>query len=794
MAVPQHALERAQQLRVEIEQHNYRYYVLDNPSIPDAEFDKLFRELETLEKTYPELLSPDSPTQRVGGTPLPQFAPVRHAVPMLSIKTETDTESSGAYNFDARVRRLLQLDESGPAVEYLAELKFDGLAINLRYEHGILVQAATRGDGETGEDVTNNVRTIHCIPLRLQGENLAVLEVRGEVFMKRADFERYNARQRQLGKSTLVNPRNAAAGSIRQLDPKVAAERPLSFFAYGLGDTRGWELPDTHADVLNALERFGMPVCKDRLVTRGADGLIEFHANVLRMRDSLPFDIDGVVYKVNSLALQQKLGFVSREPRWAVAHKFPAQEEMTQVLDIEVQVGRTGALTPVARLKPVFVGGVMVSNATLHNEDEIRRKDVHIGDTVIVRRAGDVIPEVVDVVLENRSPNVRAFVMPSTCPVCGSKVIKVTKEKKLKTKINVMEESAYRCIGGLACQAQRKEAILHFASRKAMDIEGLGEKLVDQLTDKNLVITPADIYTLKIEQLVNLERMGELSARNLIAAIKRSKHTSLQRFIFALGIPEVGESTAKDLANNFGSLEKIMNAYPEILQYVPDVGKTVASAIHEFFIDEHNKKVIKSLTDEEHGITLDEKNEVDKRLASKVSLASFLEKIEIPGVGKGGAQKIAEHYKSLEDIVLSSETELGIILSNRVAAQIAEYFKDSDKRRYVLSLEEQLVKFGMHWGSHDIDQPAIETLPLEGKIFVLTGELPTLSRDEAKKRIEDAGGRVSGSVSKKTDYVVVGNKPGTKYTEAVALGVTTLDEEKLLSLLNPKGQLTLGFD
>ncbi len=577
------AAQRIAHLRAEIERHNHAYYVLDAPTIPDAEYDKLFRELQALEAQHPELLTPDSPTQRVGGKVLDGFASVRHTVPMLSIRTETDTESSGATNFDTRVRNALG---SAGDIEYACELKFDGLAVNLRYEKGVLVQAATRGDGETGEDVTQNVRTIHCVPLHLRGCAAEVLEVRGEVYMSRGDFERYNEKQRAQGLATLVNPRNGAAGSIRQLDPKLAARRPLSFFAYGLGEVHGWALPETHSGILDALARFGIPVCAERAVVRGAGALAEFHRRVAAKRDELPFDIDGVVYKVNDLKLQAALGFVSREPRWAVAHKFPAEEQLTIVRDIEVQVGRTGKLTPVAKLEPVFVGGTTVSNATLHNEGEIRRKDVHIGDTVIVRRAGDVIPEVVGVLPERRPADAKPFVMPTTCPVCGSHVVREE------------GEADARCTGGLFCAAQRKQAILHFAGRRAMDIEGLGDKLVDQLVDENIIHSLSDLYNRKVlnlQSLVALERMAEKSAQNIVDALEKSKSTTLNRFLFALGIRHVGESTAKDLARHFGKLDVIMQAGEDQLLAVHDVGPVVAQSIVAFFGEMHNREVVQQL-------------------------------------------------------------------------------------------------------------------------------------------------------------------------------------------------------
>jgi len=571
---------RIAQLRGEIEQHDHAYYVLDAPTFPDAEYDKLFRELQSLEAEYPELQRTDSPTQRVGGKVLDGFVPVHHAVLMLSIKTETDTEASGAANFDARVRKVLNTTDE---IEYGCELKFDGLAINLRYERGVLVQAATRGDGETGEDVTQNIRTIHCIPLHLQECSAEVLEVRGEVYMSRKDFNRYNDKQRAQGLATLVNPRNGAAGGIRQLDSKISAKRLLSFFAYGLGEVRGWTLPATHSAVLDALVTFGLPVCNERAVVSGADDLAVFHQGIAKKRDALSFDIDGVVYKVNSLALQQELGFVSREPRWAVAHKYPAEEQLTVVRDIEIQVGRTGKLTPVAKLEPVFVGGTTVSNATLHNEGEIRRKDVHIGDTVIVRRAGDVIPEVVSVLVDRRPKDAQPFVMPARCPVCDSHVVREE------------GEADARCSGGLFCGAQRKQAILHFSGRRAMDIEGLGDKLVEQLVEAEIIHSLPDLYRLDVKILASLERMAEKSAQNIVDAVEQSKGTTLHRFLFALGIRHVGENTAKALARYYGRLDAIAQATAEQLLFVPDIGSVVAQSIVDFFSESHNRTVLQQL-------------------------------------------------------------------------------------------------------------------------------------------------------------------------------------------------------
>ena len=686
-------LARATALRQEIERHNHAYYVLDTPTVTDAEYDRLFRELQALEAEFPDLVTPDSPTRRVGGTQLSGFEVVRHAVPMLSIRTETDTEASGARAFDVRVRKELGLAETDPPVDYSAELKFDGLAINLRYEHGVLVHAATRGDGETGEVVTRNVLTIHSIPLRLRTEKPPeVFEVRGEIYMRRDDFERYNAKQREAGKPTLVNPRNGAAGSIRQLDPKLAAQRPLSFFAYGLGEVQGWtHAPATHSATLDALVQLGVPVCAERRVCRGADELVAFHAEIAARRDSLQFDIDGVVYKVDRLDLQRELGFVTREPRWAVAHKYPAEELPTRLLGIDVQVGRTGALTPVARLEPVFVGGVTVTNATLHNQDEIDRKDVRVGDMVIVRRAGDVIPQVVSVELDQRPqpepPRFNILKSYPVCPECGSHVIRLE------------GEAAVRCTGGLYCPAQRKQALLHFASRRAMDIEGLGDKLVDQLVDRELVRTPADVYGLSLETLAGLERMAEKSAANLLAAIETSKATTLARFIFALGIRNVGETTAKDLAKHFGSLDNLIAATEAELLAVRDVGPIVAQSIIQFFAETHNLDVVNKL---------------------------------------------------------------------RAA--------------------------GVYWTESTGLQQSAGILA--GKTLVLTGTLPTLTRDAAKEKIEAAGGKVAGSVSKKTDYVVAGAEAGSKLAKAQELGVAILDEAGLLALLasnNNNAQHALDF-
>ncbi len=625
---PPAAAARAALLRGLIDEHNRRYYVEDSPTIPDAEYDSLYRELQALEARYPELATPSSPTQRVGGSPLTDFAPVRHAVPMLSIRTETDTTANAAAKFDARVRRDLGLAADAPAVEYMAELKFDGLAISIRYEQGQLAVAATRGDGEVGEDVTRNVRTIRSIPRALRGKRPpAVLEVRGEVYMARRDFDALNERQQAAGRRAFINPRNTAAGAVRQIDPAMTAQRPLQFFAYGIGETLGWTLPETQSALLDTLEALGIPVNADRRVARGAAELAAFYAWVAERRASLPFEIDGVVYKVNSIPLQQQLGFVTREPRWAVAHKFPAEEMATEVLGIDVQVGRTGAVTPVARLKPVFVGGVTVTNATLHNEDEVRRKDVMIGDTVIVRRAGDVIPEIVRVLVDKRPAGASAFGMPARCPECGSAVVRLP------------DEAVARCSGGLFCPAQRKQALLHFASRRALDIEGLGEKLVDQLVDAGLVRTPADIYKVRTTELAGLERMAEKSAANVVSAIEKSKATTLARFIYGLGIRHVGEATAKDLARHFGGLDALLAADQAGLLEVHDVGSVLAESIARFLAERHNRDVIAELR--AAGVRWPE-TEPQRTIAGRLAGLTFVLTGTLPTLAREDAKALIE--------------------------------------------------------------------------------------------------------------------------------------------------------
>jgi len=661
---------RAEALRREIERHNRLYYLEDAPAITDAEYDRLLRELMDLETQHPDLLTPDSPTQRVGATPLPEFPEVRHRTPMLSLSNALDEDEARA--FDRRVREALGEEE----VEYAAEPKFDGLAISLSYRNGLFVQGVTRGDGAAGEDVTPNLRTVRAIPLRLPAAaDTADLEVRGEVLMFRDDFERLNARQREAGDKEFVNPRNAAAGGLRQLDSRITARRPLRFFAYGVGHATGgaWT---TQAGVLDRLEALGFPVCAERATVRGIDGLLRYYARIGRRRDQLPYAIDGVVYKVNRLDWQERLGFVSRAPRFAVAHKYPAEEQVTEVIAIDVQVGRTGAITPVARLKPVFVGGVTVTNATLHNEEELRRKDVRVGDTVVVRRAGDVIPEVVSVRIEARPAAAQPFHLPRQCPVCGSAVVRGE------------DEAIARCSGGLFCPAQRKQALLHFASRRAMDIEGLGEKLVDQLVERDLVRTPADLFSLRLEQVAGLERMAQKSAENLLAALAQAKQARLERFIFALGIRNVGETTARDLARHFGSLDRLMAADEAALRLAPDVGPVVARSIRQFFDEPHNREVIRKLREA-----------------------------------------------------------------------------------------------GVAWDEHE---PAPARAAGAARVFVLTGTLERMSRDQARELIEGRGHKVAGSVSKKTDYVVAGADAGSKLAKARELGIAVLDEAGLIQLLERK--------
>ncbi|SCZ49313.1 NAD-dependent DNA ligase LigA [Thiohalomonas denitrificans] len=668
-AVPEEVPRRVAELRRQLEYHNYRYYVLDNPEIPDAEYDRLFRELQRLEGQHPELVIPDSPTQRVGAKPARELGEVQHLLPMLSLANAFSDEELA--DFDRRVRERL----NAGTVTFTAEPKLDGLAISLLYEEGRLVRAATRGNGTTGEDVTRNVRTIAAVPLRLLGQGWpGRLEVRGEVYMPKSAFAALNRRQAEREGKTFANPRNAAAGSLRQLDPRITAERSLNLFCYGTGYSDGGGLPATHSAIMERLKEWGLRVCPELKVVEGLEECLEYYRSIGKRRDSLPYEIDGVVYKVDRLDWQRELGFVARAPRWAIAHKFPAQEEMTVVRDVEWQVGRTGALTPVARLEPVQVAGVTVSNATLHNVDEIERKDVRIGDTVVVRRAGDVIPEVVSVVESRRPEGAEPPRLPGHCPVCGSDVVRPA------------GEAVARCSGGLVCAAQRKERIKHFASRRAMDIDGMGDKIIEQLVERELIHDPADLYTLSREQLLGLERMGAKSADNLLASLENSKQTTLARFLYALGIREVGEATAQALAAHFGDLKPIEEAGEERLLEVPDVGPVVAGHIHSFFRQAHNREVI-----------------------------------------------------------------------------------------------DKLLRFGVRWEKSAV--VPVGERPLEGKTFVLTGTLPSLTREEAKERLQAQGAKVTGSVSRNSDYVVAGENAGSKLEKAEQLGIEVLDEQAMLKLL-----------
>jgi len=673
-SIPVRVRNRVSRLRERINYHNHRYYVLDDPEIPDVEFDALFGELAQLEQEFPSLVMPESPTQRVGGEPVEGFEQVRHALPMLSLDNAFSDES--ILDFDTRVRERLQRDE---AVRYAAEPKLDGTAISIVYEKGRLVRAATRGDGVTGEDVTHNVRTITSIPLQLSGNrHPEILEVRGEIFMPRAGFEALNVRARANDEKVFVNPRNAAAGSLRQLDPRLTAKRPLDMFAYGIGLVRGGQIPECHSQTLAYLQELGIKVCPELQVVEGAAGCLAYYREIGTKRDTLPYDIDGVVYKVDEFELQVELGFVTRAPRWAIAHKFPAQEQTTTVTDIEWQVGRTGAVTPVARLEPVFVGGVTVSNATLHNFDELSRKDVRPGDAVIIRRAGDVIPEVVRVIVKKRPKESRPVDLPEKCPVCGADVVRVD------------DEAVARCSGGFTCSAQRKETIKHFASRRALDIEGLGSKLIDQLVDSELIESPADLFSLTADQLVELERMGEKSAAKLLDSLERSKETTLDRFLYALGIREVGEATSLTLARHFGELNPIRDATQDELQNIDDVGPIVAEHIHHYFRKSHNKALV-----------------------------------------------------------------------------------------------EKLMALGVHWPSQEVVE--VRETPFANKTIVLTGTLQTMPRADAKSRIQTLGGKVTGSVTKKTSLVIYGENAGSKLQKARKLDIPIANEDAFLAMLSGAG-------
>ncbi|MDR0279089.1 MAG: NAD-dependent DNA ligase LigA [Paucimonas sp.] len=777
---------RILELRAELDQHNYRYYVLDEPSVPDAEYDRLFRELQALEAEHPELVTEDSPTRRVGGAALAAFTQVRHEVPMLSLGNAF--EEDDLREFDRRVTEGLDLPAGdlfggGQPVDYSCEPKLDGLAVSLLYRNGQLVQGATRGDGTTGEDISVNVRTIRNVPLKLQGEGWPdVLEVRGEVFMSKAGFEKLNASQAEIGGKTFANPRNAAAGSLRQLDSKITASRPLEFCCYGIGQVSA-PVGETHIGILEQLKAWGMPISRELKHAAGIEECLAYYHDIGARRNDLPYEIDGVVFKVNSLASQRELGFRAREPRWAIAHKFPAMEELTEVLDVEFQVGRTGAVTPVARLKPVKVAGVTVANATLHNMDEVARLGVMIGDTVIIRRAGDVIPQVMQVVLERRDPEaVRSVQIPTECPVCGSQVERTQLVKRSKGKETVSEGAVYRCVGRLACAAQLKQAIIHYVSRRAMDIDGLGEKSVEQLVDEKLIASPADLYRLTFEQVVELEGFAEVSSNKLLAAIEASKRPGLARFIYALGIPDVGEETAKVLARSLGSLQRVMKALPQVLTYLPDIGLEVAYEIHNFFEDEHNRSVIQQLLD--CGMVLQDEGEVAAEFARSTTLAGLIAKLDISSVGPTGAEKLVAKLDSLDAIFAADGIDLRQALAAKQAEAVREFFLIEANRDLARAIEGQLLEFGMHWTS---EKKVAEGLPLAGQTWVLTGTLERMSRDIAKDKLESLGAKVAGSVSGKTHCVVAGPGAGSKLTKANELGVKVLDEDAFIEFLAEQG-------
>ena len=784
---PAETVARAAKLRAQIEQANYRYHVLDDPDITDAEYDRLMRELEALETEHPALASPDSPTRKVGARAQGGFAEVRHAIPMLSLGNafEQDGDSDRerfreVAEFERRIEQTL--DRREPL--FSVEPKLDGLAISLRYEHGVFVQGATRGDGETGEDVTANLRTVRAIPLHLRGTGWPdVLEVRGEVIMLHKDFEAFNAYARKHGEKPLANPRNGAAGSLRQLDPAVTAKRRLSFFAYAIGVVEGGELPPTHSATLRQLREWGFPVSPEVGTARGFDGLIAYYRRIGAKRDSLPYDIDGVVYKLDDYEGQREMGFVSRAPRWAIAHKFPAQEQTTTVEAIEIQIGRTGAATPVARLKPVQVAGVTVTNATLHNADQVARLDVRVGDTVIVRRAGDVIPEVVRVMPELRPPHTHPWHMPARCPVCGSELLREE------------GEAAYRCSGGLVCAAQRKEALIHFASRRAMDIEGLGERFAEALVELEIVHSPADLYGLGVDDFVEMKRRiderdgttpetvkaGKVAtkwAENLVAGIEASRRTTLARFLFALGIMHIGESTAKTLAAWLGRLDFVRSTPAAVLRVLPDIGGEVATSIAGFFAQAGNEQVVDALL--EAGITFSDEGAPSPQLRQRLDLGVLLGMAHVNKLGPKSCTLLAQHFPTLDQLLAGGPAHwITAGVPQAAATSLQNHLADPAALAALREAEaamQRLLAAIPHTAK-------AATAPLEGQTFVLTGTLASLSRDEAKDRLEALGAKVSGSVSKKTSVVVAGEAAGSKLDKAQELGVPVWDEAQLLGLL-----------
>ncbi len=769
---------RAAKLRQQLEDANYRYHVLDEPTITDAEYDRLLRELDELETTHPDLITADSPTQRVGSAPSSKFAEVRHAIPMLSLGNAfSETE---VRDFVRRIEE--KLDR--PVLEFSAEPKLDGLAISLRYEDGRFVQGATRGDGASGEDVTANLRTVKAIPLHLRGKGWpTVLEVRGEVYMPRAEFEKYNENARLHGGKVLANPRNGAAGSLRQLDPRLTAQRPLAFFAYGIGLVEGGTLPESHSATLKRLREWGFPVSAESKVVVGAEGLLDYYQQIGAKRDALAFDIDGVVYKLDDNAGQREMGFVSRAPRWAIAHKFPAQEQSTTVEAIEIQIGRTGAATPVARLKPVQVAGVVVTNATLHNADQIARLDVRVGDTVIVRRAGDVIPEVVSVMLEQRSRDAQPWEMPKICPICGSEIVREE------------GEAVWRCSGELSCPAQRKEAIRHFASRRAMDIEGLGDRFIEDLSDLDYLQSVADLYRLKLEDLLEMKRRveerdgttpetvkaGKVAskwAENLIAAINRSRATTLERFLFALGIQHVGESTAKALAAWFGDLEVIRHLPWPLFKHVPDVGGEVARSLGHFFDQPGNQQVIDDLL--ARGVSITDTHAPTAKLRDGLDLATLLVDVEIPKVTRIRAEQLAAAFASAEMLVdAPAHRFVTAGLPAESANALVAWLEVPENAALLLRSEQAMISLLATVAKDTV----AATGPLGGKTVVLTGSLASMSRDEAGAKLESLGAKIAGSVSKKTSLVVAGEAAGSKLAKAEELGIEIWDEAQLLGFL-----------